>query len=89
MSWRDKAACKGKDINIFFPVADEDADNPYLDTREKTLEAAKLCRECPVKDPCREEAIQNDEYGVWGGISRVRRVTILEQRMKRSVKSAF
>lgn len=59
MSWRDRAACFGMDINIFFPERGDMA----------TLQLAlDTCAACPVIDDCRAELIGERE-GVFGGLS--------------------
>ena len=43
MSWRDRAACRGMDINLFFipPSGKNDA-----------TAAKNVCATCPVAHPC-------------------------------------
>lgn len=55
-SWRDLAACRGHDTSIFFP-----------DQGESTVQARAICADCPVKRPCLDESVSNEELGVWGG----------------------
>lgn len=40
----------------------------------------ELCLGCPVEAECREYAIDNDEYGVWGATSERRRDIIRRRR---------
>ena len=72
LSWRQRAACRGVDPDIFYPASDEDA------------EAAKaVCGQCPVRQPCLEYALANRERdGVWGGATERERRRILRQRRK-------
>lgn len=57
--WKDKAACKGMDVSLFFP---ERGKNPNL--------ARTTCRSCEVRKECVEFAIINEEqHGVWGGLA--------------------
>lgn len=72
MAWRDRAACRGIDPTIFYPVSDEEAD------------AAKaICAQCPVRQPCLEYALANRERdGVWGGATERERRRIIRQRRK-------
>ena len=59
-SWRDSAACRQVDTEIFFPVGrGASAD----------IEQAKaVCARCPVQLPCLAFAVtSNQEYGIWGG----------------------
>lgn len=44
--------------------------NPEIFYEEGNEETAKaFCHRCPVINICREWAIDNDEEGVWGGMS--------------------
>lgn len=67
-AWRDRAACRNSDPDLFFPVG---TTGPSLDE----IEAAKaLCQGCPVREDCLQFAIEtNQESGVWGGTSEVER----------------
>lgn len=68
--WRDRAACKDVDPDLFFPTSNT---GPALDQ----IEAAKaVCRACPVQRICLEFAMMtNQQHGIWGG-------TTDEQRRK-------
>lgn len=57
-SWRDRAACIGK--QEFF----------FEEKSTITVARAKsICATCVVKVPCLEFAMQNLDYGVWGGLT--------------------
>ena len=71
-SWRDRAACRGLDPEIFYPVSDEEADA-----------AKSICAECPVREACLEYALANRELdGVWGGATERERRRMIRQRRK-------
>jgi hypothetical protein len=57
--WRDRAACRGLTIDLFFP------DNP-----NQTREARQVCADCPVRDNCLKLALEmepgEDRSGVFG-----------------------
>jgi WhiB family redox-sensing transcriptional regulator len=57
--WRTQAACRGEGINTFYsPAAGSIAD------------AKKVCRGCPVRQQCLDDALRRgDRYGVWGGLT--------------------
>ena len=58
-AWQAEAACRGVDVNIFFPGVGE-----------STWAAKALCGTCPVAEPCRAYVLgRTDVQGVWGGIS--------------------
>ncbi len=71
-TWRNRAACRGIDPDIFFPVTDEEA------------EAAKaICNVCPVREACLEFALAaREREGVWGGATERERRRIVRQRRK-------
>lgn len=72
LAWRQRAACRGVDPDIFYPASDEE------------VEAAKaICTVCPVREPCLEYALANRERdGVWGGATERERRRIIRQRRK-------
>lgn len=73
-TWRKRAACRGIDVEIFFPESDDEAD----------VEAAKaVCEVCPVRQTCLEHALAfREREGVWGGATERERRRILRQRRK-------
>jgi WhiB family redox-sensing transcriptional regulator len=72
LSWRQRAACRGVDPDVFYPVSDEEA------------EAAKaICAQCTVREACLEYALANRERdGVWGGATERERRRLIRQRRK-------
>lgn len=60
IAWWDIAACSGMDTNLFY------------DTYESDINIAKnidqACLACPVIAICYKNGIENNEYGVWGGV---------------------
>jgi WhiB family redox-sensing transcriptional regulator len=74
--WRHLAACKGADLNLFFPISsDAGPDGPMVE------KAKRLCARCPVQQPCLEWAVTNGvEFGIFGGHTEDER-----RRMRRPV----
>ncbi len=71
-SWRDHAACRGLDPEIFHPASDEEAD-----------QAKDVCGACLVRTPCLEWAlVTREKEGVWGGATERERRRILRQRRR-------
>ena len=71
-SWRQRAACRGLDPEIFYPASDEEAE-----------EAKAICVSCPVHQLCLEHALAHRERdGVWGGLTERERRRVLRQRRK-------
>lgn len=72
LAWRHKAACRGVDPDIFFPVSEEDAE-----------EAKAICATCPVQQACLEWALAvREKDGVWGGATERERRRILRRRRR-------
>jgi WhiB family transcriptional regulator, redox-sensing transcriptional regulator len=70
--WRQRAACRGVEPDIFYPVSDEDA-----------YEAKAICFACPVREACLEYALANRERdGVWGGATERERRRMVRQRRR-------
>jgi hypothetical protein len=57
--WRDRAACRGEDVNLFFP---EDG--------ARCADAKAICAGCPVRVQCLMHALSFPErHGVWAGLA--------------------
>lgn len=70
--WRQRAACRGVDAHIFYPVTDEEAE-----------EAKAVCLGCSVRQACLEWALANREHdGVWGGATERERRRMIRQRRR-------
>jgi WhiB family transcriptional regulator, redox-sensing transcriptional regulator len=59
--WRSRAACRDVDPELFFPLGASDADLPQIDA------AKRICRTCPVREPCLRWVLSTGDAGVWGG----------------------
>jgi hypothetical protein len=60
MNWFDFALCLGMDTNLFFDKYETDI------SIAKNIDEA--CLSCPVRKICYEVGVENNDYGVWGGI---------------------
>ncbi|MDE3206884.1 MAG: WhiB family transcriptional regulator [Acidobacteriota bacterium] len=61
-SWREQAACRDVETQLFFPVGTSPRSQEVVDV------AKSICSSCPVQVACLKFAIvTNQEYGVWGG----------------------
>lgn len=57
VTWQDFAACRDRDVRIFFP--EQGSASPL---------ARAICRRCPVRDACLAEALAEPALqGIWGG----------------------
>lgn len=67
-----EAKCRNANPEIFYP-----------EQGGSTKEAKRICEECPIRIPCLDYALENNErFGVWGGFSERERRKI-QQRQKR------
>lgn len=75
--WREDAACRGKETNVFFPATDEEA-GP----------AKAICATCPVREECLEFALlTRQEDGIWGGTTETERRR-LRRRLREHARRA-
>jgi WhiB family redox-sensing transcriptional regulator len=57
--WRYRAACRGADLEFFFPGRGESA-----------KPARQICARCPVRQPCLDYALSHGiVHGIWGGLT--------------------
>lgn len=82
-AWRQRAARKGMDPNIFFPISDfVGGRGPKVDS-EEVVYAKSICDVCVVRVQCLEFALSIRELdGVWGGTTGSNRKSILRRRGK-------
>jgi WhiB family transcriptional regulator, redox-sensing transcriptional regulator len=72
LTWRQHAACRGLDPEIFYPNTDEEA-----------VSAKSVCGQCVVRETCLEHALGSRERdGVWGGATEKERRRIIRQRRR-------
>jgi hypothetical protein len=78
-NWRDRAACRGVDPELFFPeTTDGTLDQPLV--REQVEAAKAVCRRCPVREQCLVEALERLPHGVAGGMTEHERRRARAQR---------
>jgi WhiB family transcriptional regulator, redox-sensing transcriptional regulator len=62
LEWRQSAACREADPDIFFPVS------PAGPGRDEVARAKALCAGCQVRRQCLQFALATHQaHGVWGG----------------------
>lgn len=73
LDWREAAACKGKDPDMWFPE------------RGSTIaRAIAICEACPVRVDCLQHALAaKEKFGIWGGLSEKERRTLRRRRATR------
>jgi WhiB family redox-sensing transcriptional regulator len=60
--WQEHARCRGM-LDLFFN------EGSSISIRK----AKEICALCPVRKPCLQFALDNEEYGVWAGTTTVER----------------
>jgi WhiB family redox-sensing transcriptional regulator len=82
--WRQHAACREVDPEVFFPVG-------VTGVAVTAIAAAKaICADCDAQSACLEFALTtNQEYGIWGGTSEeerrdLRRARRAARRLRRA-----
>ena len=62
MDWRNHAACRSQDPELFFPVGTTDRALSQLQ------KAKAVCHTCPVQAPCLEWALRSEPIGQESGV---------------------
>ena len=60
LDWWHLSICRGMDTNLFYDKYEND---PKI---AKNIDEA--CMSCPVVAMCYKSGVDNNEYGVWGGV---------------------
>ena len=76
-SWRESAACRFLETDLFFPIG-----KTGLAVAE--IQRAKaVCADCPVRQPCLTFALDTHQgYGIWGGYDEDERRVMLRERRR-------
>ena len=76
--WRNEAACRHVDADLFFPVGSSG------DAVGHIKAAQAICRRCPVQEACLRFALAtNQDAGVWGGKDENERRTMRKHQRAR------
>lgn len=81
VNWRERAACRNCDPELFFPVSDIGPGS------QQVADAKAVCAQCPVRAKCLEFALDNGlDYGVFGGLTGDERRALVrrDRRARRS-----
>jgi WhiB family transcriptional regulator, redox-sensing transcriptional regulator len=66
--WRQRAACRDTDPELFFPVSDT---GPAARQAEQ---AKAICARCPVRELCLDYALESGlDHGIFGGATETER----------------
>ncbi|MFF6993156.1 WhiB family transcriptional regulator [Streptomyces sp. NPDC010273] len=82
MSWRESAACRDVDPDLFFPIGTGGL------TLVQIGEAKAVCARCPVSKRCLEWALDVGQVeGVWGGTTESERRATRRRSARRKTES--
>lgn len=74
-SWRESAACRAFDPELFFPIGKAGR------AIAQVQRAKAICAGCPVRERCLAFALDtHQEYGIWGGYDEDERRRLHRQR---------
>jgi WhiB family redox-sensing transcriptional regulator len=77
--WRQRAACRDQDPELFFPVSDM---GPGA---RQTEQAKAVCARCPVRAECLEYALDNAlDHGIYGGTTESERRTLRRRAVRKA-----
>jgi WhiB family redox-sensing transcriptional regulator len=68
----ENPSCAEISVDLFFPEVG--------DSLSVIRQLKNVCKLCPHQQECAEWGIQNERYGVWGGLSEKDRKAIRRQR---------
>jgi WhiB family redox-sensing transcriptional regulator len=99
LSWQNRAACNGTNVNLFYGSTTEGSreyppETRDRETRDRETRAKSFCRDCPVRTACLQYALDTGEkFGIWGGLDpderkRYRRNKSERQRQARRKQAA-
>lgn len=60
LEWQDLALCDGMETNLFY--------DDYESDEQVAQMVDQACLSCPVMKQCLQRGMDNNEWGVWGGI---------------------
>ena len=85
-------ACKGHDVSMWFPNFDKETatSETYKQAAKNTKQAKEICESCDKKIECLAYGIQNEVFGIWGGMTErarksLRRKFKIELRRRESI----
>ena len=62
MDWRDGAACRSEDPELFFPIGTSEG------SRLQSQQAKSVCLTCPVQDLCLRWVLHAEPFGQESGV---------------------
>jgi WhiB family redox-sensing transcriptional regulator len=97
LDWQERAACRGKDPELFFaPTIPDGATLPELgalaaERKRREAAARRICASCPVRTACLNWRLADGHQldgGVWGGKNEEERWRLHKNRIRAARRSA-
>jgi WhiB family redox-sensing transcriptional regulator len=80
-AWRERAACRGEDPDLFFPIGHSAEFAPEIE------KAKQICKGCPVRIACLQDALDvPHKHGIWGGTDEWERA-VMRRRLQRQASA--
>ncbi|WP_053851826.1 WhiB family transcriptional regulator [Streptomyces sp. NRRL B-24085] len=81
MSWRERAACRDVDPDLFFPIGTAGLTLVQVD------EAKAVCARCPVRERCLQWALAAGQVeGIWGGTTESERRATRRRSVRKDIE---
>ncbi|MGK3940061.1 WhiB family transcriptional regulator [Streptomyces caeruleatus] len=81
MSWRERAACRNVDPDLFFPIGTVGLALVQID------EAKAVCARCPVREQCLRWALDAGQVeGIWSGTTESERRATRRRSARKDVE---
>ena len=75
-TWQTKAACKGREADLFYPPSVPERRDERED-RERRAKA--ICVTCGVRRACLDHALRiREQHGIWGGLTEAERRSLYD-----------
>ncbi|MFD8529450.1 WhiB family transcriptional regulator [Streptosporangium canum] len=86
LDWRERAACKGEDLILFFGPSEGEIRETTAQKETRTKKAKQICRGCPVAAECLAYhlRVSASQHGVAGGLDEDERRTYRRRELRRS-----
>lgn len=82
-TWKDAAACRDEDTELFFPAGQS------AEFARQIATAKRICARCPVGRQCLNWALDGPEtYGIWGGLTEDERRLMRRRVQRRQMRAA-
>jgi len=85
--WHPQAACRGKDLEQFFPDRTMQEKEGFAYPNQRELE--QLCESCPVQAECLDHALRWERYGWWAGTTANEREKIRKKTGIKCLEPSF